>query len=282
MKRFLIAAIFGIVCMSLNAQSFAKGHPELYLGKTIVVVDKDYRAPLGYRNFYSAYNKQTNTFRDDDRLFPTSSSKKYSKVEKLLGTQWEVKQVYKTSKTTLRGAQIYALELNSGKKTIFYEYDSESDLHLEFDVIGGIEKPADFYCEDFTVTKDKFSGMTAYTSKPISGFTVSKGTKVIDGQTYSVIQLHKNTVGRTCEVGKKGFIMLLENGDRIEKPEAEIEVQVNPTGSAYVYSVDIPLTDEDLQKLSQFKVTDTKTYIFTSEVKDGDILMEYIKCLMKD
>ena len=112
--------------------------------------------------------------------------------------------------------------------------------------------------------EDKFSDLKAYESKHVNGFKVVVGSRIVDGEKYTAIQLHKNTVGRTCEVGKQGFVMLLENGDKIEKPDAEIEVNVNPTGSAYVYSVVIPLTEEDLQKLSQYRITDTKTYNFTS------------------
>lgn len=152
---------------------------------------------------------------------------------------------------------------------------------MEFKVIGGLDIPEEYYCDDFTYKEDKFSGMRTYISEPVNGFTISVGISIVDGEKYVVYQLHKNTVGQICEVGKKGFIMLLENGEKIEKPDAEIEVNVNPTGSAYVYSVDIPLTDEDLQKLSQHKITDTKTYIFTSEIDEGEKIMKYIRCAME-
>ena len=265
MKKNLLIAFALFVSILVYAEDFAGENVELYRGKTIEVTDPSFGR--NYQNYYSKFDKK------NLRLDKTNPKVQYNPTK---GTQWVVKEIYKD-----KLFNDYILELISGKSVVYYNYNKAVKRSLEFKVIGGLDIPEGFYCDDFTYTEDKFSNLRVYTSKPTDGFTISVGFRVVDGEKYTAFHLHKNTIGRSCEVGKKGFIMLLENGDKIEKPDAEIEVNVNPTGSAYVYSVDIPLTDEDLQKLSQYRITDTKTYIFTSQIDEGEKIMHYIKCAMK-
>ena len=124
---------------------------------------------------------------------------------------------------------------------------------------------------------DKFIGDTTYMTPYASGFSFVKKKK---GKSET-IYLAKNEPGSTLNVGKKGLIILLENGKRIDKPNAELDVKASTYGSGYVYSVLAELTADDVNLLLNNLITDSRLYIYdgTTNKEDAKTLIEYLKCI---
>lgn len=85
--------------------------------------------------------------------------------------------------------------------------------------------------------------------------------------------------GSTINVNITGVIILLNNGDKIERPEAKIDSKVSRNGSGYTYSAFISLSPAEIEKLSQNIITDVRLYIYDSTIKKGKKLQEYLKCI---
>lgn len=90
-----------------------------------------------------------------------------------------------------------------------------------------------------------------------------------------------NELGSTINVGIKGLTLLLENGKKIERPNADIDAKVNKGGSGYLYSAFIELTKEEIDLLINNPITDNRLYIYDGQIKNGAKLSEYLKCLTK-
>ena len=73
--------------------------------------------------------------------------------------------------------------------------------------------------------------------------------------------------------------MLLENNKRIERTDAEVDVKVNPSGSGYIYSIFIALTNDDINLLTQNPITDKRLYIYDGKVTRGKKIVDYLKCI---
>jgi hypothetical protein len=277
MKKVLL--LFGFVIISLisfsqktdTAANFPRKHAELLLGKELKVLPKDVKwQEFGYSGFYKHKNF-------DKEIMPklySSDDNISSKYSSLVGKVFKVLSIepYKN----IIGTDKFKLEIeNSETGIIYFDYDSKYEFDFPFKVVGGLNLPEGFYCEDVTTTVDKFTGDTTYTSK------VSEGTafiKVKNGNK-SVIYISKNQPGNTLNVKEKGFILLLQNGFRIDKPDAPIDVESNGSGG-WVYSVFVALNENDIKLLTENAITDDRLYIYDGTIKYGKTLMEYLKCIV--
>ena len=77
-----------------------------------------------------------------------------------------------------------------------------------------------------------------------------------DGKSNTYMSV--NELGSTINVGKKGLILLLENGKKIELPNAEIHAKVHKGRRGYVYSAFIELIKEDIDLIINNPITDNR------------------------
>src|SRR5690606_30521893 len=138
---------------------------------------------------------------------------------------------------------------------------------------GGLDLPEGFYCKDIETTTDKFTNEITSRSDYSEGISFLKITKNGSSKVYLAI----NESGSTVNVGKKGLILLLENGKKIEKPNAPIDVEAGR--SNYVYSAFIELTKAEIDLIINNPITADRLYIYDGEIKFGAKLSEYLKCL---
>ena len=105
--------------------------------------------------------------------------------------------------------------------------------------------------------------------------------KVIDrGET--TIYLIVRVSGSTLNVGKEGLYILFEDGTKLIKPDAKIDVEVS-SGSGYVYSAFVPLSQSEIKLLINKDITDKRTYLYDGTVDNESAkeIREYLKCLTK-
>ncbi len=283
-KQVLFIAIIMVIALNVNGQFFPGKKIDILLNK--IVMPKQYSADnqqFHYQNFYLKFDtttKELKTFgyKKPVRPFQTKNGL-YSDYSKLVGKKFIVKKIYPKKPTfSSDEGKKFVLELfNKDIGTIYYDYDAEYEFNFELQIISKIDLPKDFYCDDITVKKDKFNGEISYTTPIRKGINFIKIEK--DGKTsiyMSILQF-----GSTLSVGKKGLILLLENGARISRPNAEIDVDAADNG--YRYSAFIQLTSSEINLLKKYRVTDDRLYIYDGTINKeaGSLIKAYINCIAK-
>ena len=105
--------------------------------------------------------------------------------------------------------------------------------------------------------------------------------KTVKGKTSSITLL-TSALSPTAAAGKKGLILILANGKKIERPEASIDLDANlKGGSSFKYNAAITLTPAEIKMLTESPMTDKRLYIFDDTFPEGTKLMELLKCLTK-
>lgn len=263
--------------LNFGQESFPAEMVDLLLEKTVKpkVVDESMQR-YAYKNFYSKFDtesKKLEKYKKGHRAFPSGTSQ--SDYNKLVGKEFKVVKIYDQTPTlSSDSGRYFVLELqNEELGIVYYDYDSKYDFNFELEVVGGLELPDGFYCKDIKTEVDKFSGETRAISDYSDGISFMKITK--DGS--SKIYLAINQPGATLNVGKKGLILLLENDKKLERPNAKIKVEAG--SSNYVYSAFIELSKAEIDLIKKNNIIANRLYIYDGEIKDGEKLGLYLKCL---
>lgn len=131
---------------------------------------------------------------------------------------------------------------------------------------------------DISKKVDKFDGSITYRADFAAW---AKFIKVVKGND-TVYFASFATEGTTANYSKKGVILLLSDGSKIEKPNAEVDCKFR-AGMMYDYTTFFRLTKEDLKTLSTKRITDWQLYITERGLgeKRGEKLRESLICLIK-
>lgn len=278
MKRIYLILLAVLASSSAVGQErFPADMVDLLLNKTVKpkIINKSMQL-YAYKNFYSKFDtisKKLEHYKKGHRAIPSSSSTSDYKV--LVGKEFRVVKIYGQNRSLNSDeGRYYVLELqNDSLGTVYYDYDSKYDFNYELEVVGGLELPDGFYCKDIKTEVDKFSGETRAISDYSDGISFMKITK--DGS--SKIYLAINQPGATLNVGKQGLILLLENDKKLERSNAKIKVEAG--SSNYVYSAFIELSKAEIDLIKKNNIIANRLYIYDGEIKDGEKLGLYLKCL---
>lgn len=86
--------------------------------------------------------------------------------------------------------------------------------------------------------------------------------------------------GSTLNIGKKGAILLLSNGVKIERPEAKIDC--NPNTYGWTYSAFFALEKEEIELLKNNEVEMIRLYIYDADYSYPDKSVKYSKMITKN
>lgn len=219
----------------------------------------------GYEGFYKDEKRK--------KVFECCDGRS-SKYSSLVGQTFKVVSI-KPYEGTLKRTN-YVLQLaNDQLGTVYFDYEPHNDLKWFFEFVGNLNLPKDFFCRGVDSIYDKFTGETTYLTDYSEGIRFVK-VRSADKSNYFIT---KNTPGQTLNIGEKGFYILLANNKRIDKPDAKVKAEAGPY-SGYVFSVFTQLSDADIDLLLNNEITDTRLYIYDSQINDGKKLIEYLKCLI--
>jgi hypothetical protein len=220
----------------------------------------------GYEGFYK-----------DEKLkkkYNTDSYSYYSKYSSLVNKVFKVKNIIPY--TGALGIEKFKLVLFSEETDeIYYDYDPRYEHKWKFEIQGELNLPKDFFCKDIEMTIDKFTTDTTYSSKAKDGITFIKVKKNGQESYY----LSSNLIGNTLNIGEKGFILLFENNKKMEKPDVILDVQSASLGSGWIYRAFVRLSQDDINILTTNIITDKRHFIYDESVKNGKLLVEYLRCL---
>jgi len=143
-------------------------------------------------------------------------------------------------------------------------------------------------CRKITREVDVMDGKVQIaTPSKMSLFGVRK--YIEDGQARTILTLKavdfKATLkfrlsGATLNINAVGVVVLLEDGTKIERPQAKIDYSIG-YGSTWAKSAWITLTDEEIEKLSNTAIQQARLYIYDAKptTKQAQNLKAQIGCI---
>ena len=267
-KRLILIAGILIAGFGLCAQNFPGKDVDLLVGKELKVLEKSESSQeYGYDGFY----------RD------SSLKKKYACCQRNNSKYKElVNKVFKVISyepyTTSMGIKKFKLHIeNAETGLIYFDYSSEYEHLFPFEVLGGLKFPDGYLCKDIEETTDKFTNKITFRT-PLS--ELISFVKIKDKQQTSIF-MRISVYGSTVNIGKTGAIILLSNGVKIEKPDAKINVEVSKYSEGYDYSTFFVLTEDDIAKMRDNKITDVRLYVYDAWIENGVKIREYLKCIIE-
>ncbi|MDJ1506912.1 hypothetical protein [Xanthocytophaga agilis] len=129
------------------------------------------------------------------------------------------------------------------------------------------------YCDDET-EKDKFNGTVKHFTPYLEPVQFFKNIK--NGVTVYYLAL--TTEGSTANFGKKGVVILLNNGKKLSRPAEKINLEVS--GGKYKYSVFLQLTPTEIATLRATEMTDFRLFIYDQENINGCRYKVLFNCLL--
>lgn len=215
------------------AQNFAGKDVDLYLNMTVKPKEiPEKLQQYAYQNFFIEFDTVTGTLttepigkkKRDFKPFQLGDYTFTSDYSKLVGMEFKVTGVYEeTPKFDFDKGKFFVFALtNESLGTIYYKYDSRYEHNLELIVIGGVNFPEGYWCEKITVVKDKFEDKTSFYSPQESGFSL---VKVVKGSEINYF-LKVDEDGETANVDGKGLYLLFDDGTKMSKDDAKIEVNI--------------------------------------------------------
>lgn len=137
------------------------------------------------------------------------------------------------------------------------------------------EPNAEFYCTQIKSEEDKFNGSTTLSS-PLDAISFYK----IESREGTNYYIRIEVEGITPNINEKNVIILFENGTKINRPNEKIDIKLGEN-ARYRYISTFKLLDDEIEKLKKDKITDVRLFVHDKVIKNGDALMQYLKCISK-
>lgn len=173
---------------------------------------------------------------------------------------------------------LISLSVNISMAKSFYKEKSINDISItspvtKLDTIG--------ICDKIERTVDDLADRILINSPIIGdrGPTSMTIIKSIEASKQDYF-LALNVYGGAAYVGKSGVIILFDDGTKIKNDSHKIEVKA--AGSSYEYSVFMPLTETQVEKLATAKIKKFRLVIYDKEVNDEEAekFMYYVRCIL--
>lgn len=271
---------------SLNAQTFT----ENYLGVDFIM----YKGALfklnensisGFSHSFYADLKNCEKMFDNNVIYPELAYTFNTQKDSLVNRIFRVEDIIGKDGIAISGNSysdkpIFLLRDTTTKQAIYYLYDKEYEHNFPF-VTSKILLDVNTICAKIEYQKDDFTNEITINNPIIESGGISSMIlyKIIkSGKVSYYLSLH--TYASTLKVGGAGVIILFDNGTKMNKPAAKIDVEYDE--SAYAYSAWIPLTEVEVKTLTTKKISKFRLYIFDEEVTPSfsDKFTIYVKCIM--
>lgn len=273
MKRIFLVAVVLLPFMCFGQiTSFAGTYADCYVGHTLIVKPKDPALQgYGYRDFYKTAKNV-----DSPKNHFTVSKEKYvisSDYSLLVYRRFKCTSVFRDSTDIGFMQQYYWLKLqNDTLGTAFYRYDAKYDFNFSFELDSVITIPQDKVCANIREKRDKFEGHDRFYTP------LDEDVSLMKVKHDSVYRYYLNlTYPVSSPTFNKGVIVLLNDGTKLNYPEAKVETSVS--GSSYMIKSFISLKPADVELLKIKEITDAKIYATEIKIKNGWAYKYYMNCL---
>jgi hypothetical protein len=277
-NRITLFIIFCITHCTFYSQNYAKERVSDYIGKELKVREKSDK--YGYSSFFIKIDDKTNlnTLDKEHTLFYDRNALG-STYEKLIDKVFICDSVFLISKEIKTN---YFLRLkNKEIGTVYYAYRNDLKnstaenkgmaYFFPFTVIGGLP-----VCNQISQKVDKFDGVITLNSPYEEPISFTKKIKGTDTTIYCSISISRNEI-----YTGKGLIILLNDGNKIERPEEKVDYKLNSSSNGFEHSVFFRLSKEEILKLKTSEITDVKMYVLDFTIANGNTIKEYLNCITK-
>jgi len=212
-------------------------------------------------------------------LFTVENDDEYIKYIK--GIEFTVKGFYTRTGDTIPETgtvydPIFHLE-GSDNKTYYWKYQSTKEMYFKYWLVSLNQGETDI-CDKVTKKTDDFTKEISW-SQPLSR-NGDPTLSAYEKQGKKSVFMYLRVNGSTLNIGKTGVIILLEGDKRIEKPNADIKVEIETSNSGWDYTTFIELTPDDLKLLSENKILKYRLYIYDGEFKSNVTFKKYANCFL--
>jgi len=271
MKKIIYVFFLSLLSTTIFGQSFPGNRPELLLNKIVKPIELNKSSKeIGYLNFYSKFNIE--------KKLLTKQFRSTNNYNILLGKEFKVIQVFEIY--SFMGMKEYAIEMeNKEIGKLYYNYNPKYKGSYELEVLGGLDYPEDFLCNEIKIEKDKFDKSVRYDSPKESSIsftkTFYKGVPKITMSIYKITNSYKT--GGNC------LRFLFEDGTILEFSRDDAKVKGDVGGSDFIYFSNFELKDEEIKILSEKSITDLRICFDDLAVEKFSALKikSYLKCLIK-
>ena len=169
-------------------------------------------------------------------------------------------------------------ELNDGKETLYFIYDSQYDFNFPFEV-KGFDYTSDYLSKNIEKDVDDFTDDVTLRTPLMNDMSITKSIK--KGSIKPTYYLSLETRGSTLNYNGKGVIILFKDGTKWVRSEEKIDVKV-VKGDGWGYRAFITLTEQDLQMFSTKEVDKFRLYIYDNQSPDDtDKFVFYTQAIVK-
>jgi hypothetical protein len=251
-KLFTLITLLFIATVAAQV-SYPYKRPELLAGKEVKVLP--YNSDFGSKGFEYFYKEdQMNNYAAE------ASWQSYTLPKYLEGRVFKVTEVAKD--TGKYGENSFYLKLLSDKdETVYYRYstdDTNGESGFPLEVIGGLDLPADFYCDYI----NKGANIGEYSTRN-GGVTFTR--ERFDTPAEKKAKAAKEYEVRVKFYGKastlnRGLTLFFDNGKSIERKN-EFVISTLDNGTLYKHETSIILTKQEAEimataNLTGFKILD--------------------------
>jgi hypothetical protein len=253
MKKIILLAAFMLTFCASAQVNYPGKYVELLLNREVKVL------PTYDTEYYGFYTKPDFT--------GVYQQGRYSSVKSsLVGRIFKVTDI----KVDLKFSSL--ITLNDGKETLYYKYASNSAHDYFFEVIGGLELPLDYFCDQIKVALDD-NEFKIYRNE-IVGYglkkTITKATKEIE------YELAISTGSNSLE--GKGVTLVLANGKKIERPR---ELVGKNAGKGLLQTfLELSKADIDLLTESEIATVTMNGHLLKVNRETAGNLRGQLKCLL--
>jgi hypothetical protein len=134
----------------------------------------------------------------------------------------------------------------------------------------------DDWCSDIEEKEDKFTNEVSYNSPDVDNISFIKYKRKGIIRQYVSISIYNSFLSG---YENYGLIVLFKSGKKIIRKNEKVDVN-NSTGSDWRYSVFFTPTLNEISMFKSDEVIGVKLYIFDAEIKQGDKIKQYAKCIL--
>lgn len=178
----------------------------------------------------------------------------------------------------------FELQDTFNKSIIYFSYDKTEVSKFPFVVSlkqSELETELDSYCADYEKEFDEINNETKfnspytlndYVSSPIIFYKYIKKGKA---RYYIALE----AFGKTVSIAEQDITILFKDGSKLYKKSS---IDVNVDNDSYKYSAFIPLTEKDINILSNSSIKKFRLYIYDRNIYDDEDIKirNYAKCLL--
>ena len=276
--KTLFIILFLLISIASFAQEFAEDHPELYIGKELIV--KPPIGDMGYMGFFKHKGDTLFNKLGPDDMYQKMPRSYTTMSEALNGRTFKVVSVHKWAPDD---DDTYALILDNtitGKVVYKYENFLQGQFERTFKVAGGIEVKegnvvqSEHSCSDISASLDKFEESKTFDSPLLEKVSF---TKVIKGgaPTYYLSLTAKASIPDRG----KGFAILFKDGSKLIKPSEEVDTDVSEDAK-FNHTIFYKLSSAEVEKFKTALITDFKVAYYSDSIDNSTKFRDYFNCLV--